>query len=50
MAVIVVDEAKLDNNKILRLVNGDITFCNEVCLFTKRGLSQSTNGFPLFSL
>jgi O-acetyl-ADP-ribose deacetylase len=25
MAVIVVDEAKLDNNKILRLVNGDIT-------------------------
>jgi hypothetical protein len=26
------------------------TFCNEVCLFSKRGLSQSTNGFRLLSL
>jgi hypothetical protein len=26
------------------------TFCNEVCLFSKRGLSQLTNGFWLLSL
>jgi hypothetical protein len=26
------------------------TFCNEVCLCPKRGLSQSIDGFRLFSL
>jgi hypothetical protein len=26
------------------------TFCNEVCLFPKRDLSKSSNGFPPFFL